>query len=92
MRRPGSRYQDTVRFDCGPEPGLLRARAISAATGVLEHTIEAGERLDLLARRYYNDDRSWWRILDANPSILFGTDLSLTGMAGQRLRIPRAKE
>lgn len=92
MRRPGSRYQDTACFDCGPEPGILRARTIPAATAVLEHTIEAGERLDLLARRYYNNDRLWWRILDANPSILLGTDLALTGMAGQRLRIPRAKE
>lgn len=94
MRRPGSRYESAQRFERGPLPVLLRSRSIGAATGVLEHTIQVGDRLDLLARRYYNDDRMWWRILDANPDILCAADLSLSAAAGRVLvlHIPRSKE
>lgn len=92
MRRPGSRYEESPRFERGPSPRLLRPRSIRPATGVLEHTVQVGERLDQLARRYYNDDRLWWRILDANPGILCGSDFSISASVGQVLRIPREKE
>ncbi len=72
-------------------PGL-RAREIGAATGVLEHEIQAGDRLDLLARHYYNDDRLWWRIVDANPDITFAHDLLGESLSGRVLLIASVDE
>ncbi|MCB1125258.1 MAG: tail protein X [Verrucomicrobiae bacterium] len=91
-----SRYLGTRRFD--PDPtGTVRckgttSRAIGPATGVLEHVVREGDRLDLLARHYYGDDRLWWRILDANPDLLNGAWLSLPESVGETILIPRAKE
>jgi nucleoid-associated protein YgaU len=95
MRLRGSRYQTVKAFAPGddgavPFPGL-RARDIGPAVGVLEHTVAAGDRLDLLALQYYNDDRLWWRILDANPGVLLGTGLLLSDLEGSTLVIPRGK-
>ena len=77
-----SRYKNTRRFDeatqDGESSGLftgLRARPIAKSTGVIEHVLRAGDRLDHLARHYYNDDRLWWRILDANPHLLHGAEI-----------------
>lgn len=91
----GSRYETVKSFAPGddgsvPFPGL-RARDIASAPGVLEHIISAGDRLDLLALQYYNDDRLWWRILDANPGLLLGGGLLLSDLAGSTLIIPRGK-
>lgn len=37
--------------------------------GVLRwHTVRPGERIDLIAWRYYRDPLQAWRILDANPA------------------------
>jgi len=76
MLLSNSRYKTTPLFQpsdtaAGAFSGL-RPRPIGPATGVIEHVLRAGERLDQLARHYYNDDRLWWRILDANPQIVFG--------------------
>lgn len=77
-----SRYEDTPSFSStatAPGSGTdfpgLRPRPIGPATGVIEHEVRAGDRLDHLARHYYNDDRLWWRILDANPQLNSGLDL-----------------
>jgi len=79
MFRPGSRYHQARLFTAAagapaPFPGV-RPREIGPAPGIIEHTVRAGDRLDLLARHYYNDDRLWWRIADANPAFFFGGDL-----------------
>lgn len=78
MIRKGSRYEKARSFaaaegETDAFPGI-RPRAIGPATGVIEHTVRSGDRLDLLARHYYNDGRLWWRIFDANPEILYGGD------------------
>ena len=92
----GSRYKDALTFTA--EEGEtstfegIRPRKIGRATGVLEHTISSGDRLDLLALNYYNDARRWWRILDANPDVLYGGDLSLSENEGRVILIPRAEE
>lgn len=105
----GSRYERADPFAPGegggdPFPGV-RPRHIGPAEGVIEHTVRAGDRLDLLARHYYNDGRLWWRILDANPDLAYGgdavreTDRVAPGgevvhpaMVGRVIVIPRAKE
>lgn len=70
----------------------LRARPIGPATGVVEHEIKADDRLDHLARHYYNDDRLWWRIVDANPQFSFGPDMLGDAMAGRVILIPMQRE
>jgi len=112
MLLPKSRYRKT-RFFNAPDGGDvpfrgLRPRSIGPATGLVEHTLREGDRLDHLARHYYNDDRLWWRILDANPQIVFGGELlpvedwrptessesSSNGesLVGQIILIPRGEE
>jgi hypothetical protein len=91
-----SRYRDTPLFAISEDGQLrfpgLRARAIGPATAVIEHEIAAGDRLDHLGQRYYNDDRMWWRIVDANPDYLSASDIWADDLAGEVLLIPRAKE
>jgi nucleoid-associated protein YgaU len=95
MRRRGSRYEGVPAMVPDPAQGEvfrgLRPREIRRATGVIEHVVKAGDRLDLLARHYYDDDRLWWRILDANPGFLDG-DLLLDGVEGAVILIPRGRE
>jgi len=91
-----SRYKNTSLFQPSADgsdvfPGL-REREIGAATGMIEHEIQAGNRLDQLARHYYNDDRLWWRIVDANPDILFAGNMLDESMQGSILLIPKLKE
>ncbi len=91
-----SRYRDARRF-APDENGSVRCkgvrpRAIGPAAGAVEHVIQEGDRLDLLARHYYSDDRLWWRIVDANPDLHGGVDISLAGRAGEVILIPKAKE
>lgn len=92
MLLPGSRYEKARAFaDEADFPGL-RPREIAPAAGVIEHVLGAGDRLDLLARHYYNDERLWWRILDANPQLLHAADLQTTGLEGTAIRIPRGRD
>lgn len=93
MTEKGSRYQDVRRFSTGDDNARfdgLRSREIGLATGVLEYTINEGDRLDLLALHFYNNTRRWWRILDANPQIIFGADLMLDEYVGETILIPRS--
>lgn len=96
MPQRASRYESATAFVADPVAGEvfrgLRPRRVGPAGGVLEHVVRTGDRLDLLARHYYNDDRLWWRIVDANPSFLFGGDMTLEAMEGQIILIPRAQE
>lgn len=39
------------------------------------HTVREGERLDLLAFKYYGEPTKWWQIADANPQEAFPLDL-----------------
>jgi hypothetical protein len=79
MLLPNSRYKTTPLFKPSDTAGVafsgLRPRRIGPANGVIEHVVCEGERLDQIARHYYNNDRLWWRILDANPQIIFGEGL-----------------
>jgi len=92
----GSRYENARQFigDQGKEPvfGGIRSRKISPAAGVLEYTVIEGDRLDLLSLHFYNNTRRWWRILDANPQIIFAADLMLYKYIGETILIPRSTE
>ena len=95
-KRKGSRYQQSLEFSPaqGGRPGFdgIRPRPIGPATGVIEHIIRDQERLDLLALHYFNDPRLWWRIVDANPNIVFSGDLLISESVGEVILIPRVNE
>ena len=92
----GSRYENSRVFvaEKGNEPVFngIHPRKITPAVGVLEYTINEGDRLDLLSLHFYNNTRRWWRILDANPQIIFGADLMLDEFVGETILIPRSTE
>ncbi len=66
---------------------LLRPIPDLSDTPRQEHVVAEGDRLDLVANRYYRDPEQYWRICDAN-SALWPDDLVAT--LGRRLRIPVA--
>lgn len=70
----------------------VRPRKIGQATGVLEYVVKDGDRLDLLALYFYNDSHKWWRLLDANPEIIFAADLTLNEYVGETILIPKVTE
>jgi len=96
MAAKGSRYIKTIFFkgegDGAPLFLGTRPRAIDQATPVLEYRVKEGDRLDLLSLYFYNNDRKWWRILDANPQVVFGGDLSLEDFVGEVIFIPALVE
>lgn len=51
------------------------------------HTVADGDRLDLIAFRYYNDPLQYWRICDANDALNPDDLLQI----GRRLVIPIAQ-
>ncbi|WP_370949869.1 LysM domain-containing protein [Amycolatopsis sp. cg5] len=55
-----------------------------ALVTMAEHTVNEGDRADLLAERYLGDAEAWWRIADANPVL---DPRELTDEPGTRLRI-----
>ena len=97
MLSRNSRYDADLlgfRAEPGQETAFqgTRPRDIRTAMGVLEHTVTAGDRLDLLALHYYNDPAKWWLILDANPSMLYAGSGELDELIGQVIVIPRGRE
>lgn len=49
----------------------------------VEHIVKSGERLDVIAHRYYGDEEYWWVIALAN-----GISDPFSVPAGRRLRVP----
>jgi nucleoid-associated protein YgaU len=90
----GSRYNSSEGFtaESGKDPVFngIRPRKFTPAEGVLEYTIKEGDRLDLIALHFYNNSQKWWRILDANPQIIFGADLMMDKYIGETILIPRS--
>jgi len=90
-----SRYQKARFFEPQGEKGIfagVRTRNITTLEGVIEHEVKDNDRLDQLARHYFNDDRLWYRIADANPSILFSNYLFAKEMVGQVILIPKRRK
>ena len=75
----GSRYAEAPLFAPAPDGTIpfkgLRTRRVGPAPGVVEHAVAIRERLDQLAHRYYDEPRFWYRIVEANPDVLFPEDL-----------------
>lgn len=92
MRKKGSRYENTRPFSEQSGFAGFRERPISAAAGILEHTVLHTDRIDLLAQSYYQNDRRWWRVMDANAEFLYGVELLDEQMQGDVIAIPPSRE
>ncbi|MFE4513455.1 LysM peptidoglycan-binding domain-containing protein [Kitasatospora sp. NPDC056783] len=92
-----SRYPRTSRYHGVPsavrteadgrEIPYLRRRLLPGTDGLTpaaEHTVSAGDRLDVLAYRYLGSADPWWRIADANPAV---DPRELTATPGRRITI-----
>ena len=90
---PLARATITVR---GPDGGprvvaYVRRRFIpppDAHTRLLEYTVRAGDRLDVIAARHIGDPTQFWRIADANGA---QDPLDLTAVVGAPITIALAQ-
>src|SRR6185503_14028402 len=80
MFTKGSRYRslpESSPVDAAGE--RLRGKDLRVIPAPLDwpfrHTVREGERLDLLAFKYYGEPTKWWQIADANPQEAFPLDL-----------------
>lgn len=79
MFSKGSRYRNLSESSPvsanGERQRSKEMRVIPATVGRFQHTVREGDRLDLLAFKYYGEATKWWQISDANPQPPFPTDL-----------------
>ncbi len=59
----------TVTDAQGREHPALKMRLIPPTPAVFRHTVKEGDRLDLLAFKYYGKPDRFWRICDANTAM-----------------------
>jgi hypothetical protein len=74
-RDPSSRHQDLESYQVALAPGvepieLYVPRIIPTPARSQSHQVAASDRLDLLAARYLADPFQYWRIADANPTLI----------------------
>jgi nucleoid-associated protein YgaU len=86
----GSRYRrvaDAPFTDGQGRSVTLKATREPVATETaLVYQVREGDRLDLLAWRFFHDPRKWWLIADANPDVLDPAELLVPGRS---ILIPR---
>ncbi len=84
----GSRYESVpegVFTDArGRQIPYKLLRVVAAAPSLQTHAVQALDRLDVIAFKYYDDPEQFWRICDANNAI---DPDELTQASGRRLRI-----
>jgi hypothetical protein len=89
MFQPGSRYEEveTATIEVAMPDGSTRTVAYKrrrfippaeGLTALVEHTVAAGERLDLIAATYLGDPAEFWRLCDAN-GVMRPAELEETG-------------
>jgi nucleoid-associated protein YgaU len=87
----GSRYENVSDAEITDATGRIikykRTRFIPETPAFIRHTVIQGERLDLIAHRYYQNSELFWRICDANKAMLPD---ELTAEIGKQILIPPA--
>ena len=85
----GSRYEkvETVKTTdaVGREIAYKKVRVITPPRAERMHTVNAADRLDLVADRYFREPERFWRICDCNLA-LWPPDL--VERPGRRIAIP----
>src|SRR5690348_14060473 len=78
--KPDSRFANLPVLEVTAPDGstrhviALRIGRLPAPAESVPVRVQQGDEPDLLAWRYYGDERLWWRILDANP-VLYPLDI-----------------
>jgi nucleoid-associated protein YgaU len=71
---PGSRYQKqptyTITLADGTVVSAVKPPLPAAAPAIGFHRSKQGERLDLIANHYLGDATTFWRLCDANNSVV----------------------
>jgi len=62
----------------------LKIRLIPPTPAVFRHTVQEGERLDLIAFNYYEKADRFWRVCDANNAVQPDELLQ----PGRKIRVP----
>ena len=87
----GSRYEYSlidffsVKPNQDENPTVFYSMTDMGVVSYFQHTFSEGERLDLLAYRYYQTPSFWWVIAEYNPEITDFTKIP----SGTVIRIPR---
>jgi phage tail protein X len=80
----GSRYlrvkDYTVTDARGRQVKVKRPRPQALVTGSFLYQVKEGDRLDLLAQKFYHNPRKWWLICDANPGLMYPDDYLRSGL------------
>jgi len=86
----GSRYlrvaDCTVEAADGSQRTLKATREPLPTQVALTYQVREGDRLDLLAYKFYRNPRKWWLIADANPDCIAPEQLLVPGRI---LNIPK---
>lgn len=90
----GSRYLRVADVEVtAPDGSRARLKALReplpfdpATDTALVYQVKQGDRLDLLAWRFFRNPRKWWLIADANPDLLAPDQLLQPGLL---LTIPK---
>jgi hypothetical protein len=86
---PGSRYDKVRNYRFrridGSEVLIKEKRKILPGKKRLIHTVQQGERTDLLADRYYRDPLKFWKLADGNARL---NPESLVEEPGTRIIVP----
>jgi nucleoid-associated protein YgaU len=73
MADPTSRHDGAPTYAVdldGDSVELYQPRVAPSPAAALVHQVKAADRLDLLAARYFGSPFEYWRIADANPSLV----------------------
>lgn len=85
----GSRYTgletDTIIGADGSETAYIRVRMIREVRAVRQHIVVQGDRLDLLAHKYFNNPELFWLLCDVNKAMWPN---QLVEEVGRRILVP----
>lgn len=92
---PKSRYAGSVVAPVTDASGRTRNTILPTAPkdrtfSVSFYRWQGSDRMDLLAHRYYGDERLWWQIADANPELVPSASGLFSIAPGTVVRIPNA--
>jgi hypothetical protein len=90
MFLPNSRYAKVATVETTTSTGdtvvALKLRRLTPVTGE-PHTVEAGDRLDLLAQARTGDATQFWHVADANTAL---DGRTLVETPGDTVQVPRS--
>ena len=90
MFLPNSRYAKvatvTTRLATGEEVATLKLRKLTPTAGE-PHTVQAGDRLDIVAQQGYAQPTWFWHVADANTAL---DSRELVAVPGDTVIVPKS--